>query len=467
MGRIMIQRFIFTLLLAAGCFASCMKPAQEQRIALNHREMTLYVGEDTLLTAEVSPADHVGELSWESLKPDIVSVSSNGLVTALAVGHTQVIASVDGLKEGCRVTVLPLPVPVDSVSLSRRTLKLVVGRTDSLTCFIHPSNADSSRVEWTLSDSLVAQVKEGKIKALTEGTTYVKATVAGKSDSCKVDVVTTIPVESISLDVTSRKMELGDSFQINATLAPDDAVDKSVEWSSSDESVAIVSQEGEVKAVGVGKAAIVATAVNGGVNAECIVDVTISVKSVALDITSKELHEGRDFVLSAIVLPEYAVNRNVVWTSSDEGVATVENGHVVAVSAGHAIITVKTVDGNYTATCSVNVLPATKPVEGVTIDIPHEVFMKVGQIIAVSATVLPADARDLEVSWESSDAAGEVLTLIPGTLNSQIMIKALDNGEAIVTVVTKDGGFRASVNITVDSNASSNESFNHGNIGWD
>ncbi len=463
----MIRRVLPMLLLLAGFFTSCVKPVQETRIALSHTEMTLYVGEDSLLTAEVVPGDFEGEIRWESLKPDIVSVSEDGLITALAVGNTQVTASVDGLKEGCRVTVLPIPVPVDSVSLSRKILKLVVGRTDSLTCFIYPSDADSSRVVWTLSDSLVAQVDDGKVKALVEGTTYVKATVDGKSDSCKVNVVTTIPVESISLDVTSRKMELGDSFRINATLTPEDAVDKTVSWSSSDESVAIVSKDGKVTAVGVGKAAIVATAVNGGVNAECVVDVTISVKSVSLDVASKEIHEGRDFLLTAKVLPENAVNRNVVWTSSDESVATVDAGHVFAVSAGQAVITVTTVDGNHTATCAVNVLSATKPVAGVVLDVPEEISMKVGQVLPVSATVLPEDARNVNVFWESSDLDGEVVALLPGTLKSQINVKAVGNGEATVSVVTEDGGFRKEVKITIDSSISENEGFVSGDIEWD
>lgn len=469
MGRITINNFLLLVTLVAGFLASCVKPAQETRITLNQTEITLYIGEDYQLTADVSPASSASSLRWESLKPDIVSVSEDGVVTGVAVGQTQVVASVDGFKEGCRVKVIPLPIPVESVSLSKDKIKLVVGRTDELTCSIHPSDADSTRVVWTSTDPLVAQVDNGKVTALAEGTAYIKATVAGVSDMCEVEVVTTIPVETITLDTDSRKLELGESFTINATVTPDDAVDKTIIWSSSDESVALVSEDGEVTTVGVGEAVITALAVSGGVSAECHVSVTVSVTSISLDKTYMEIYEGNDFTLTAIVLPENAVNRNVVWTSSDEKVLTVKDGLVTAVGAGQADIIVTTAEGNYTATCSVNVLPATKPVENVVLDVQPEMTMKAGQTISVTATVYPEDARNVSIQWESSDASGNIVTVLPGEVDSRIIIKAMGNGEATVSAVVNDEGheFRATVKITVDSGVSWNEGFASGDIEWD
>lgn len=452
-----------------GFLASCVKPAQETRITLNQTEITLYVGEDYQLTADVSPSSSASSLRWESLKPDIVSVSEDGVVTGVAVGQTQVVASVDGFKEGCRVKVIPLPIPVESVSLSKDKIKLVIGRTDELTCSIHPANADSTRVVWTSSDPLVAEVENGKITAVSEGTAYIKATVAGISDMCEVEVVTTIPVETITLDTDSRKLELGESFIINASVTPDDAVDKTVLWSSSNPLVAQVSEDGEVTSVGVGEAVITALAVSGGVSAECHVSVTVSVRSISLDKTSMEVYEGDDFTLIATVLPENAVNRNVRWSSSDEKVAIVTEGLVKALSAGRVDISVTTLDGNYTAICSVNVLPATKPVEEVVLDVEPEITMKAGQQINVSANIYPEDARKADIVWESSDASGNIVTLLPGEVDSRIVIKAMGNGEATVSAVVNDEGheFRATVKITVDSGVSWNEGFASGDIEWD
>ena len=469
MGRVIIHKFLLAVTLVTGFLASCVKPAQETRITLNQTEITLYVGEDYQLTADVSPSSSASSLRWESLKPDIVSVSEDGVVTGVAVGQTQVVASVDGFKEGCRVKVIPLPIPVESVSLSKDKIKLVIGRTDELTCSIHPANADSTRVVWTSSDPLVAEVENGKITAVSEGTAYIKATVAGISDMCEVEVVTTIPVETITLDTDSRKLELGESFIINASVTPDDAVDKTVLWSSSNPLVAQVSEDGEVTSVGVGEAVITALAVSGGVSAECHVSVTVSVRSISLDKTSMEVYEGDDFTLIATVLPENAVNRNVRWSSSDEKVAIVTEGLVKALSAGRVDISVTTLDGNYTAICSVNVLPATKPVEEVVLDVEPEITMKAGQQINVSANIYPEDARKADIVWESSDASGNIVTLLPGEVDSRIVIKAMGNGEATVSAVVNDEGheFRATVKITVDSGVSWNEGFASGDIEWD
>lgn len=469
MGRITINKSLLLVTLVTGFLASCVKPAQETRITLNQTEITLYVGEDYQLTADVSPASSAGSLRWESLKPDIATVSEDGRITAVSVGHTQVVAAVDGFKEGCRVKVIPLPIPVERVSLSKNKVKLVVGRTEELTCSIHPANADSTRVVWSTTDPLVAQVENGNITAVAEGTAVIKATVAGVSDMCEVEVVTTIPVETITLDTDSRNLELGESFTINASVTPDDAVDKTIIWSSSNPLVAQVSEDGEVTTVGVGEAVITALAVSGGVSAECHVSVTVSVTSISLDVTSMEIYEGNDFTLTATVLPENAVNRNVVWTSSDEKVLTVKDGLVTAVGAGQADIIVTTEEGNHTAICSVKVLPATKPVENVVLDVQPELTMKAGQIITVTATVYPEDARNVSVAWESSDTAGNIVTLLDGEVDSRVMIKALGNGEATVSVVVKDEDreFRATVKILVDSGVSWNEGFASGNIEWD
>ena len=97
---------------------------------------------------------------------------------------------------------------------------------------------------------------------------------------------------------------------------------------------------------------------DGNKTATCTVTVTARtypVESVSIDKNSVELTEGEEATLTATVNPENATNKNVSWSSSDNEVATVENGKVTALKAGSATITVVTEDGNKTATCTVTV----------------------------------------------------------------------------------------------------------------
>ena len=140
-------------------------------------------------------------------------------------------------------------------------------------------------------------------------------------------------------------------------------INKELEWKSADESVAIVDQNGVVTGVDAGadgrQTVITVTSKDSGVSASCVVRVTKDVVGVELDCNYKRIEAGREFQLTAVITPADATNKNVIWTSSDEKVATVDaTGKVKAVSKGEAIITVTTEQNGYTATCKVVVRPA-------------------------------------------------------------------------------------------------------------
>ena len=142
---------------------------------------------------------------------------------------------------------------------------------------------------------------------------------------------------------------------LTATVLPEEATDKTVTWSSSAEKVATV-ENGVVTPLAEGTAIITAKA--GEFSAECTVTVTaktVAVTGIALDQNSLSLEVGESVTLTTTVFPDEATNKSVVWTTSAEKIAVVENGTVMAVSEGVATITVKTVDGNYSAQCQVSV----------------------------------------------------------------------------------------------------------------
>ncbi len=173
---------------------------------------------------------------------------------------------------------------------------------------------------------------------------------------------TTVAVTGVTLDKPSISIVEGQSDQLKATVAPANATNKKVSWDSSDKSIATVS-DGVVTAVKAGTATVTVTTQDGGFKATCQVTVTaksvdpgtIAVTGVSLDKTTLSLEEGATDQLTATVSPADATNKDVMWSSSDEGVATVKDGLVTAIKAGTATITVTTQDGSFTATCQVTV----------------------------------------------------------------------------------------------------------------
>ena len=169
---------------------------------------------------------------------------------------------------------------------------------------------------------------------------------------------TLIEVTSITLSQTSVTLSSGESVSLTATIAPENATNKTITWSSSNTSVATVSN-GKVTAVAVGKATI--TAKIGNVKAECSVTVNpIEVTSITLSQTSVTLSSGESFTLTATIAPENATNKTITWSSSNTSVATVSNGIVTAVSVGKATITAKASNG-LSSTCNIEVINKTPP----------------------------------------------------------------------------------------------------------
>ena len=166
-----------------------------------------------------------------------------------------------------------------------------------------------------------------------------------------------VAVDSVFLSSHNLQLGFRETATLTAVVSPTNATDNTVMWSSSDPSVASVSQDGLVTAVGLGTATITVTTVDGGFTATCSVTVSgISVESVSLDESTLLISKDRSRQLTATVLPTNASNPAVEWSSSDETVATVSfEGLVTGIKAGSATITVTTIDGGLIATCDVTV----------------------------------------------------------------------------------------------------------------
>ena len=246
-------------------------------------------------------------------------------------------------------------VAVTGVSLSQTSVSLEVGGSVSLTATVSPSDATDKTVSWTSSNSGVASVSGGVVTAIAEGTATITATAGGKSAKCEVTVQRkVVEVTGVSLNKTELTLSPGGTFQLEATVSPSDATDKTVTWTSSDPSKVTV-ENGLVKAVSPGTASVTATA--GNKSAKCEVTVqpkVVEVTGVSLNKTELTLSPGGTFQLEATVSPSDATDKTVTWTSSDPSKVTVENGLVKAVSPGTASVTATA--GSKSAKCEVTVL---------------------------------------------------------------------------------------------------------------
>ena len=170
-------------------------------------------------------------------------------------------------------TFVPIDKPATSATLDKTMLTLNKGSSTKLNLSVQPVDF-TDEVNWkSANTSVVTVAADGTVKAVGVGTTTIKVTVGNASASCKVTVVQ--PVTSISLNKASLSMEALSTYQLTATAYPNDAYDKSVKWESSDNSVATVSENGLVTAVGKGTATIKATSTAvSSVSRSCTVTVT-------------------------------------------------------------------------------------------------------------------------------------------------------------------------------------------------
>ncbi|WDF59957.1 Ig-like domain-containing protein [Flavobacterium sp. KACC 22758] len=170
-----------------------------------------------------------------------------------------------------------------------------------------------------------------------------------------------VAVTGVSVSPATATVGLGSTQQLNAAIAPANATNQNVTWTSSNTAVATVNASGLVTAVAAGTAAITVKTVDGNKTATSAITVAaIPVSSAEVSPASASLYAGNTQQLSVTISPANATNKNVTWSSSNSAVATVNSsGLVTAVSAGTATITATTQDGNKTASAAITVNPNT------------------------------------------------------------------------------------------------------------
>lgn len=415
-------------------------PISVKSIDLSMQAASLKVGETMVLKPEILPADADNQvLIWSSSDNAVASVD-NGMVSAISGGNaiiTATSAENPDIKAECVLTVTQ---PVIGIKLSTTEFEIIDSNSKQLIANVLPENASNKSVTWTSSDISVAMVSpDGTVYAIKPGQATIMATTVdgGFVALCKVTVkAKTIQISNIELTSNSESISVGETLQLNAIISPENASNKTVNWTSTNPLIASVNASGLVTAIAEGKTQIIATTTDGSnLSAICEINVNklfITISQIQITPSNARITVGQTLNLRAAIAPDDATNKAIKWSSTNPAIATVsESGVVSAISEGNAIIIASTQDGsNLSATCQVEVYTETILVETINLN-PMKIEGAVNDTYEIAATVLPTNATNKSINWKSSDES--IVTVDDGS----ITLHAL--GTAIITAEAMDG----------------------------
>ncbi|MBU3143481.1 cell wall-binding repeat-containing protein [Clostridium sp. CF012] len=418
-------------------------------ISLNKITAVLSVNAVDTLIATVSPATATNQtVTWTSSNTDIVKVF-NGVVMAVSPGTAMItVTSVDGFKNAaCMVVVSKADT---AISLNKTSGALTLYDSETLVATVNQSVGTSQTVTWASSNNAIVRVDNGLIIGVGEGTAVITATAVngGNIASCVVKVSS--PVISINLNKSSDYLTVGGSDVLTVSVNPSTSTNQTVTWASSDTSIVQVT-DGILIAVSAGSATITATTIDGSKKATCSVIVNglgtvgSKVTSISLNKTSGILNLGSTDTLIATINPNTASNQTITWSSSNTAVANVVNGVVIPISAGSAIITAKSVDGDKTASCIV-VVNASGTIGSTVTSISLNKtsgILNLGSTDTLIATINPATASNKTIIWSSSNTA--VANVVNG------VVTPISAGSAIITATSVDGNKTSSCIVVVNA----------------
>ena len=311
-----------------------------------------------------------------------------------------------------------------NLSLDKDSIEVLIGSQTTLNGIMTPANATPNTINWITSDNHVATVENGVVTALNKGECDIIAICQEKRAICHLFVSSALTT-GLTLSQDSAKMEVGDHLNLIATVQPDEDPDKIIRWSSTDGSVATVSN-GTITALKCGECDIIASCC--GKKAMCHIIVT-DVLPIAINLSDEyaEIEVGNQLTLTAIVQPDNVTDNTIIWQSSNNEVANVDNyGVVTALGIGDCDIIASC--GGIQATCHIKVIH--KQIY-ITLD-EHQTRVLPNHIVTLTPTVGPVPT-DLVVTSSNPAVAAARLA------GDKIQVVGITEGNATIYVNSADG----------------------------
>ncbi|SFR67382.1 Ig-like domain-containing protein [Anaeromicropila populeti] len=413
-------------------------------ISLNYDEVVLEVDKTVTILATFTPNVSTAPIKWLSSDEELVSLSvasdnKSVVVTGKKAGKVILTAvNKDNFVTAC-VTITVLS-PIKTINLNQTQATVKMNReVVRLKATYTPTDATSTDLRWTSSNTAVATVDEqGLVTLVSAGTVIITVQPEYNPyfvmDQCVMTVVQS--ATGFYLSQSSVTLEVGKSQKLEYTLNPSNAT-TSITWKSLDTSIATISSTGTVTAVGSGKTHIIATTEDGAVDT-CTIIVTQAASGITLSVYDLTLGIGDTYQVIANPSPATSSETTFTWTSKDPSIATVTKaGKVTGVSAGSTIILVKTASGK------VEYLYITvfADVTGMTLNYTTKTIVK-GKTFTLKPVFTPTNPSNKNVKWQSANT--KVATVTSGGV-----VKGIRGGVTVIACISEDGGYVANCVVTV------------------
>lgn len=317
----------------------------------------MFVGEIQQALATIIPTEAFNQrVVWNSSNENVLTVSANGEIAAVSPGEATIkVTSEDGgHTDSVKISVFEHTIGVEL----QEQLNIKVGEHVKLSATTLPLKTSDGLVHWESDDEYIATIdNKGFVFGVKQGSCVIKAKSVDGGYTAECIVTVEQPIAQLLLAEHNISLNVGESRKLNATILPTNADNKSLVWSSSNSEVVTVDENGEIKALQTGNAYIKVVSVdNPSALDSCMVSVVQPTTGITLSHVNYTFNAiGESVQLTATVSPENATNKNVKWASSNESICIVNNGLVIGVGEGTAVIIATTEDGGHMATCVITV----------------------------------------------------------------------------------------------------------------
>lgn len=412
-------------------------------VTLNQNELNLNKG-DTYngLVATINPSDStIRTVSWSSSDTNVATVNaSTGVITAVADGTAVITATAEGKTANVTVKVTTA---VTSVSIDQGATKTMLkGDTDTLTATVLPNDATDKTVSWSSSKPSVVTVdSRGNISAVGGGSATITAKAGTQTDTITISV--RVPITRFELAAEDQNPTIlrgaKNAKTLKTIIGPEDATDdRTIEWTSSDSTIATVDSTGKVTGLKEGTATITGTLTSTGATVTSNVTIeVIELTGIKVELEDEDVLKGRDYQVIVTPIPENSTEfENIEYTSSDEDIFIVSSdGIITGVKKGTATLTVTVKGPNPNGraaaiTEEIEVHVREISLEGINM-VPIPNGIKVGETTQIELDLIPENVTDyMVITYKSSDES-------VATVDQNGVITGLKEGTAKITVTVQ------------------------------
>ena len=347
---------------------------------------------------------------------------------------------------------------ISAVSIEGSTLTFVEGLTYDLSTLLKISGADAAQavMTYTTGDASIASVSGSELTAVKIGATMLTASEATAKLSTTVNVsviANLVDVTGVTLDQSEAALKIGETVQLVATIAPEDASEKRVTWSVDypataktnvdvPSDIATVTNEGLVKAISAGTVVVTATSIDGEFTASSTITVSnIAVETIVIDPDPVTININETKQISTTVTPANATDQTITW--SVEMVDSPDVANYLEISSDGLLKAIarcdecafiaKATSADGKVSSQIDVTINYVPVTNIFIDPCNLFSVHKGYTKQLVYTVLPENASDKTINWKINHEGGDDLCGLSSinfddyaTIDANGMITAID-----------------------------------------